>query len=138
MALSAEVRIELARNGVRAYNEGDAERALAMLHPDIECYSEGLETRHFRGIEAFQTWIAGWDEAWASFEYDVQRVEAVGERHVVAVIHQIGTGRDSGIEVDQMAGFVFDLDDDGRARYFALYMSPERALAGAREREGLG
>ena len=138
MALSAERRIELARRGMELYDAGDVEAALASFHPEIEGYSEGgLNDGHFKGIDGFLRWTAQWNEAWESFTYEVERAEAIGERHVVTIIHQTGTGRDSGIQVDQMAGYVFEVDDDGRTVYFALYLDPERALAAAREREGL-
>jgi hypothetical protein len=139
VALSAERRIALARRGIEMYDSGDVESAIAAFHPEIEGYSEtgGLNDGPFHGIEGFLRWTAQWNEAWESFDYEVEAVEAIGERHVVTVVHQTGRGRDSGIEVDQMAGYVFDVGDDGRTTYFALYLSPDRAREVAREREGL-
>jgi hypothetical protein len=138
VALSPDERIALARRGIEMYDAGDVESAISSFHPEIEGYSEGgLNDGHFRGIEGFLSWTAQWNEAWESFDYEVEGVEAIGERHVVTIVHQTGRGRDSGIEVDQTAGYVFELDDDGRTTYFALYLSPDKALEVAREREGL-
>jgi hypothetical protein len=137
VALSADERMALARSGVEMYDAGDFEGALAMLHPEIEGYSEGLNRGHFSGLDGFARWAGEWNEAWESVSYDVEEVEPIGERHVVVSVQQTGRGRDSGIEVTQRTGFVFEVDDDGLSVFFGLYLDPERALAAAREREGL-
>ncbi len=138
MAPGKAERIELARRGVQMYDAGDVEGALALMHPAIEGYSEGLNTDHFSGIDGFLAWAAEWDEAWGRFDREVREVEAVGEQHAVAIVEQSGIGRDSGVAVEQTAAYVFEVDDDMRCTYFALYIDPERGLAAAREREGLG
>ena len=91
----------------------------------------------FHGIDAFLRWAAEWNEAWEWFELEVLRVEAIGERHAVAVVRQRGRGRGSGLETEADSAFVFELGEDGLCVYFALYNDIETAFAATREREGL-
>jgi ketosteroid isomerase-like protein len=136
---SPEDRIAQARRGIDAYSRGDVEAALELLSPEIEVYSppELPNAGTYRGLEGFGRWTMMWEEAWERFEREIVRIEAVGERHAVAVVHQTGVGKGSGVEVQQEAGFVMELNDDGQCSYFALYSDVDRAFADAREREGL-
>jgi ketosteroid isomerase-like protein len=137
---SAERRVELARSGIEAYTAGDFESALGLLSPEIEVHSPPgtVNAGTYHGVDGFLHWTAMWNEAWERFEREIKRVEAVGERHVVAVVNQIGVGRGSGIEVAQLSGYVMELDDNDQCSYFALYNEVEEAFAAAREREGDG
>jgi hypothetical protein len=61
----------------------------------------------------------------------------VGDRHVVALIRTTGTGRGSGIEVENVLAWVFGVRD-GLCDYIALLPTREQAVALAekRDREG--
>ena len=139
MSASAEERIALARRGIELYDAGDLEGALELLSPDVETYAppELMNRGTFHGIDGFLRWAGEWNEAWEWFELEVLRVEAIGERHVVAVVHQHGRGRGSGLEAETDSAFVFELGEDGLCIYQALYNDIEAAFASAREREGL-
>jgi hypothetical protein len=136
---SPERRVELARRGIEAYDEGNLEEALGLLSPGIEVYSPPgtVNTGTYHGLEGFGEWTTLWNEAWERFERNIQRVNAVGERHAVAVVNQVGVGRGSGVEVEQLSGYVFELDENEQCSYFALYNDVDAAFAAAREREGL-
>jgi ketosteroid isomerase-like protein len=136
---SAEERIALARRGIELYDAGDLEGALELLSPEIETHAppDTLNRGTFHGIEGFLHWTAQWSEAWEHFEREVLRIEAIGERHAVAVVRQHGRGRGSGLEVEMTSGYLFELGEDGRCVYFALHNQVEDAFAAAREREGL-
>ena len=139
MSVSAERRVELAREGIEAYDAGDLETALARFSPEIEVYSPPgtVNVGTYHGLEGFLKWTQLWDEAWERFDREVEDTEAIGERHVVAIVRHRGVGRGSGVAVEQLSGYVFDLDPDERCVYFALYNEPDEAFAAAREREGI-
>jgi ketosteroid isomerase-like protein len=139
MSAGAEERIALARRGIELYDAGDLEGALEMLSPEVETYAppELMNRGTFHGVDAFLRWAAEWNEAWEWFELEVLRVEAIGERHAVAVVHQRGRGRGSGLEAEMDSAFVFELGEDGLCVYFALYNDIESAFAAAHQREGL-
>jgi ketosteroid isomerase-like protein len=136
---SAERRVELARRGIEAYTKGDLETAFELLSPEIEVFSPPgtVNMGTYHGIDGLLHWTAMWNEAWERFEREIERVEAVGERHAVAVVNQTGVGRGSGIAVEQISGYVMELDDNDQCSYFALYNEVEEAFAAAREREGI-
>jgi ketosteroid isomerase-like protein len=138
MSASAERRIELARHGIESYDAGDLEAALGLLSPEIEVYSPPgtVNAGTYHGIEGFMRWTSMWNEAWERFEREIVRVEAVGDRHAVAVVNQTGVGRESGVEVQQVSGYLMELSDDERCTYFALYNDADAAFAAARQREG--
>jgi ketosteroid isomerase-like protein len=134
---SPERRIALAQTGIEAYTRGDVETALALLSPEIEVYSppQTVNAGTYRGIDGFARWTEMWNEAWDRFDREIVRVEAVGERHAVAVVRQTGVGRGSGIAVEQVAGYVMELNDDDQCSYFALYNDVDQAFTAAKERE---
>ena len=138
MSAGAEERIALARRGIELYDAGDLEGTLEMLSPDVETYAppELMNRGTFHGIDAFLRWAAEWNEAWESFDLEVLRVEAVGERHAVAVVHQRGRGRGSGLETEADSAFVFELGEDGLCVYFALYNDIEDAFTATRRARG--
>jgi ketosteroid isomerase-like protein len=129
-------RLELVRRGFAAYESGDVEATLEMLDPGIVVHAsrEFLNSGTFHGHEGFLRWIGQWNDAWESFEQEVLDLEPVGERHVVAGVHQTARGAGSGVVVEQDAAYLWDVRE-GRAVYLGLYMEREQARRVARERE---
>jgi ketosteroid isomerase-like protein len=133
---SASERIELVRRGFAAYESGDIEGALELMHPDVLVHAsrEFLNSGTFHGHEGFLRWIGQWNEAWESFEQEVVDLEAVGERHVIASVHQTARGAGSGVVVEQDAAYLWDVRE-GRAVYVGLHVDREQAARVAFERE---
>ena len=50
--------IELTRRGFKAYNAGDYEAVVALLHPDVEVYADDelLNAGSFSGHDGFLRW----------------------------------------------------------------------------------
>jgi hypothetical protein len=119
-----------------AFLSGDMEEALRYYSPEVRASaSDFMNVGDFRGHEGFLEMNRLWDEAWDEWSYDVEEVQAVGERHVVARVRVGGRGRGSGIEVDQVVGYVIEVNDKGLASYLEITINEERALEIARERE---
>ena len=55
-------------------------------------------------------------------------IEAVDERHVVAVVRQNGRGRLSGLELTMEAAQLYEINEDGKVVRFQLHDERERAL----------
>jgi ketosteroid isomerase-like protein len=128
--------LELAREGFDSWLSGDVEGTLARFADDLEVYvpPELGNAGTYRGKEEFLEWNRQWNEAWAEFSQEVKEIVPVGERHVVVTIHNRGVGRGSGIEVEQIQGWILGVRD-GLMDYLSLQMSPELAMELARERE---
>ena len=136
--MDPEQRVDLVRRGIEAYDAGDLEGALALLHPDVEIYAppELINAGSFRGRDGFVRWAQHWDDAWESFEQRIDSIEPVGEDHAVAVVTQHAKGAGSGVEVTMTVGQLYGVRD-GLCVFFGIYPDPQAAMADARTREGI-
>jgi ketosteroid isomerase-like protein len=134
---SPETRVDLVRSGLEAYNEGDIEGVLALLADDVVTYAppDYLNAGTFHGHEGFLEWIGAWNEAWESFQQEVEAIDPMGERWVIAEVHQTARGRGSGIEIDQRSAYLWEVRADGKCAFQGLYPNADRARAAAGERE---
>jgi ketosteroid isomerase-like protein len=132
-ASSGQRNVELAREGMHAYNRGDFEAVLELFSPDIEVYAPPsfMNSGRFHGHEGFMEWIAHWNDAWESFEIEVRGVEPIGDRFVVLEAHQAGRGRGSGVPVEQDVIYVYEMRG---AQCVQLSVHPDRAAAMAHVR----
>ena len=133
MEASSEIQqrnLEITRRGFDAYNRGDLEALIEILHPDVELHAdqELVNGGDFRGHDGYIRWNAEWTEAWEEFTIDLRAVDPIGGRYILADTHQAGRGAGSGIEVEMAAYWVFEVAD-GQVIRMHLYASRERALA---------
>lgn len=128
--------LELAGAGLEAWVSGRREQTLETLADDVEVFvpPELGNPGTYHGKEEFLRWNGEWDEAWSDFQMSVGRFAAVGDSHVVAEVHSRGTGRGSGIEVENVLGWVIGIRD-GFCDYVSLQPSLEDARRVAEERE---
>jgi ketosteroid isomerase-like protein len=132
-----ERNLELVRGGLEDWIAGDHEAAMATFTDDVEVYvpNELGNAGTYRGLEQFKSWFEGWDEAWSSFEMAIESIESVGDRHVVAMIRSQAVGQGSGIEVENLLGWVMSVRD-GRMEFLSLQPDRESAIKLVEEREG--
>jgi ketosteroid isomerase-like protein len=131
MEASSEQRnIEVTRLGFEAYNAGDYDALIALLHPDVELHSDNelINGGDYRGRDGFMHWNAEWTEAWEEFKIEPHSVEVFGDHWILADTHQVARGAGSGIDVEMDVYWVFELADDQVVRMH-LYAIRERALA---------
>jgi ketosteroid isomerase-like protein len=128
--------VALARTAIETWISGDVEGTLAMLSEEVEVFvpPELANTGSFRGHQEFLRWAGDWNEAWADLGLNVETEEPVGERHVVAVVHQTATGRGSGIPVEMDVAFLTEVRG-GEIAAVHLYPTAEDARRVAEERE---
>jgi ketosteroid isomerase-like protein len=129
-ASSEQLNTELMRRGFEAYNAGDYEAVVALLHADVELHadSELINSGDFRGHDGFIRWNADWTEAWEEFRVEPRVITSFGGRHILADTHQVARGAGSGVDVEMDVYWVFELADDRVVRMH-LYATRERALA---------
>jgi uncharacterized protein len=127
----SERNIAVALTAIDAFNRGDVEAVLGFAAPDVEVYSspDTPNPGRFLGAEGYLQWSGQWLEAWETFTLDVLEVEAVDDRHVVAVVRQHGRGRLSGVDISMEAAHLYEIDADGRIVRFQLHLDRESALA---------
>ena len=126
--------IEIAHRAFDAYAAGDIDGVLAALSPDVIVHSPaGMgNAGTFHGREGYREWSGPWEEMWQEFHSEIEELEPLGERHLIAVVNQRGRGRD-GIEVTAQNAFAYELGEDGLCSRMGLYPTYEDARAMVRE-----
>jgi ketosteroid isomerase-like protein len=127
------------RAALDAFERQDMELLLSFLDPEIETYSppEMANPTQVVGRDKWLAWVADWLDAWETFEIEAEAIEPVGARHVIVTALQRGRGRESGIEVELLVFYMFELCD-GLATRYHLYPDREEALQAARAGEEPG
>jgi ketosteroid isomerase-like protein len=130
----SERNVAIARSAIEAFNRGDVDAVLALAAPDVEVYAppDSPNPGRYVGYDGYLQWSEQWLEAWETFTLDVLDIEAVDDRHVVAVVRQNGRGRLSGLEVTMAGAHLYEIDADGKIVRFQLYDERERALENVR------
>jgi ketosteroid isomerase-like protein len=84
----------------------------------------------YRGAHRWIKFVRTWTEDFEDWSFRVERLIDAGEDRVVALTHQSGTGKGSGVPVDLHHGSVFELED-GRITRMRIYGDAREALEAA-------
>src|SRR5262245_1301500 len=106
---------------------------LGLVADDYEWILEGesFEGRSvWRGREEWVEFMRLWTEQFDEYSFRVERLIDAGGDRVVALVHQSGTGKESGVPVEWDNGLVFELSD-GRPVRATNYASHADALQAA-------
>jgi ketosteroid isomerase-like protein len=134
-AMSQE-NVELVRRAIDALNDGDIDRAVTHADPEGELHSAiigGAEGNVYRGHEGLRQWYAEVMESFTELRTELTEFRDLGER-VVAFGRIRARGRESGLELDAVTGWVFTVRR-GKLLRAEGYLSRDDALAAAGLRE---
>jgi len=102
----SEENLELARQGYEVLNRGEIDRFVTeFVHPDYEFHT-GVQVpsipRVVRGRDGLRAWIQQWyEEPWeGQLHMDVERIEALDDGRVLALLTLRAKGRGSGAPVN--------------------------------------
>lgn len=109
-----------------AFNRGDVDAVLDLLHPDVEWVPppSSLEPHPLRGRDAVREYLS--PNFFESQTAEPFETIEVGDRVLVAARVR-ARGRGSGIELDQTAYHLFVIED-GRAVRFEAHVDRDEAL----------
>ena len=126
----SQENVEIVRRSFVAFNARDVDGLVSLSAEDCEWLPlrAQLEGIVYRGHEGVRQFVRDMDEDWEAFRIDPLEFHDHGER-VVVIVHVGALGR-SGVEIDSVAGFVFELDQ-GRIMHITSHSDPEAALAAA-------
>jgi ketosteroid isomerase-like protein len=129
--------VELVQKLLGAYVSGDEEALRALIHPETEVHGgPGLiNSGTYIGYDGFRRWIGQWEEAWDEVRYDLQEPIEIGDSIVVIPAHIVARGAGSGVEIDEVFGWLFEFREGRAARYHA-YVSLDEALEAAKALTG--
>jgi ketosteroid isomerase-like protein len=124
----SEDNVEVVRQGFEAFNARAVEDLVRLSDPDSEWlpFRAQLEGIVYRGHEGIRDFVRHMDEDWETFRIDPVEFHDRGDR-VGVVGHVKALGRGSGVEVDSLAGFIFEARG-GRIARLVSYSDPQDAL----------
>jgi ketosteroid isomerase-like protein len=125
MAQRDQENIASLRRAYEAFNRGDFDAAVEMLHPDVEYVPPGRQSS-LRGAAAFRAWM----EPDAFEDQMIEPLEFTVEGDKVLVHHHArARGAGSGIKMNVNFWAVWTLNDDGLATRLEVYLSHQEAEA---------
>jgi uncharacterized protein len=132
----SQKNIEVVRNAFEAYNRGDFDAALELMHPDIEWHTPDVfpDAGTYRGRERVREFWESWPEMFRGFQLHLEDCSAVGEEHVVATFRVSGEGAESGVGVESPAVFQLGELRDGLIIWVGMFLTSDEALEAARGR----
>ena len=108
-----------------AFNRGDIEAVVQLVHPDVELVRAGGMSSS-KGVAALREWMK-------PDAFEEQRAEPLDFRvngdKVLVREHVTGRGAGSGIEIDAVTYIVFTLDDHGLVKEVQGFLPHEEAEA---------
>jgi len=124
---------ELVQRLLVAYLNGDEETLRSMIAPDGEIYgAPGLiNSGTYHGFEGFQQWTDSWEEAWQEVTYELRDAIEFGEHVIVIPAHIVAKGAGSGVETDNVFGWMYEFRE-GRVVRFHTYGTLDEALEAAK------
>jgi uncharacterized protein len=97
---------------------------------DMSHFEGWPEEQVYEGAEGAEGFLGDWTSAWDDWTLDVVALHDAGEQ-VVAVLHQRGRSKATGLVVDMSFAQVWTMRDGKRAR-MDMYSDPQQALKAVR------
>ena len=126
----SEENVEIARRFYAAWNAENREPALEFFADDVVWTParEDPDPAPHRGPEGVRAFWAQWEELFEDIRIDAEEVVAAGER-VLSRLHVTGSGKGSGIDVDQRVYQVVDFRNGSIWRVDEFYARAEALKA---------
>jgi ketosteroid isomerase-like protein len=125
---------EPVRRLLAAFNKRDWGAFSAELDPEVE-YMPVEEHAVYRGPEAVSQYTQRWLEAWDTFSLEAEEVDSTpAENRAFSAMRLRGSGKGSGVEIDQRGFWVYELRG-GRLYRISEYSDRAEALEAAGLRE---
>jgi ketosteroid isomerase-like protein len=101
---------QLIRGLWRRWNEGERETELAEVDPGIEVHS-ALTTNVYSGRSGLAAWMSEIDEQFESWAVGIDEMRMLASDAYIAHGWIHARGRNSGLDLDQEASWLVDLND---------------------------
>ena len=120
--------VEILRGAYEALNEGDIERALAVLEEDAEwCeHSDLPEAGLYQGRDAIRNFLEEFLESWQDFRQETEEL-IPGKGRVLIMLRSKVRGKGSGISVEGQYAHLWTMRD-GRGTRVDAYFHRDEAL----------
>jgi ketosteroid isomerase-like protein len=127
----SQENLELVKRAVEAINQGDIEGYLACCTQDVQLVTPVAEVAGaYDGPDGIRRFFTDIRDAAPDFKIVVESLEAVGPDHVLGFMRVTGTGRASGIPIENPTGNVYDFAD-GKIMRIRVFFDREEAIGAA-------
>jgi ketosteroid isomerase-like protein len=124
----SEGNLEIVRRSVLAAIEGDWERALADLDPEVEL-DHSRPSGVYRGRSGVREAVKRWSEAWVDRRVEAEEFIDAGDR-IVVITHEYAKAARTGMALDRCIAEVWTLHA-GKIVEIRDYRDRDEALAAA-------
>jgi ketosteroid isomerase-like protein len=127
----SQANVELVRTIYDRFRAGDTDGAFALEHPEIEIHDrpQAPDPQVYRGHEGVLRALRVSQEAFEKLDMVPEEFLEVGDR-VVVVFRFQGTGRESGVPIDERLAHVWTIRS-GKAVRMEVHSSRDEALSRA-------
>jgi ketosteroid isomerase-like protein len=125
--------VQVVRAVTDAFARGDLETVFAAVAPEIEWdfthTDQWPEQKIYRGYESVLEFFRAWTEEWDDYRFEVEEIIDAGDQ-AVAVVHDEGRGRRSGIPLERRHAELWTVED-GKVIRIELFDDKADALEAA-------
>ena len=116
---------EACRVAYERYSAGDFDGLLELFDSEVEVYvaPPNIESGTYRGHAEYRALMERWGAVWDEMRIEVQDMESEGA-WVLALVHYIGCGTGSGVEITQPS-WELSLWQQGRCHRYLVYWDEE-------------
>jgi ketosteroid isomerase-like protein len=114
-----------------ALNHGDPEALASLCAPDfrLDMSDRVFNPAVYSGQSGIQRFLAEVHEVWESFTWEPTDVKEAGDV-VLALVHSVGRGRESGLEIDRHSAMLWQIPDETLLAV-TFYRDPSAARSAA-------
>jgi ketosteroid isomerase-like protein len=123
----SQENVETVRRAIAAINARDIDAYLACCTEDVELLIAESVGARYLGADGIRRFFTDIEDAAPDFRIEVQRVQAIGDSHALALLRVGSTGRASGIVTSAESGNVYDFID-GKMSRIRIFFDRDEAL----------
>jgi ketosteroid isomerase-like protein len=123
----SQENVETVRRAIAAINARDIAAYLACCTENVELLIAESVGAQYSGADGIRRFFTDIEDAGPDFRIEVQRVQAVGDSHALALLRVSSTGRASGIVTSAESGNVYDFVD-GKMSRIRIFFDRDEAL----------
>ena len=114
----SQENVELVRHAYEAFLRGDFAASLAKWHPDVEMDGRNLpDGGVYRGHEGILEHLTRWANMWEDWRVELDRFIDAGDDRVVALTHERGRNKATGMELDALHAELYTVRDGQIVRW---------------------
>jgi ketosteroid isomerase-like protein len=127
----SQENVEIVRRGHEAFQRGDLTAMLELVDHEVVSYVAVplADPGEYHGPEGVLQMFANWTEGFDDYTQEAEEYIEMGD-HVIARVHQRGTGALSGVPVERRFWFLHTLRD-GKLVRLGVHESKQQALEAA-------